>query len=144
MSCSQHIEGKFGITLVEFGNQIENEQPEIVDLDIKTSIDDLIVLFKDLDFTIQGKASHTSAIKANAMGRLHAAFTETEDGVYCDLHYDHKVHFLLFGVDYKKRPRVFFEEVLEKILQRKEIEFEVRTVNWFSRRNKAIFRGFRL
>jgi hypothetical protein len=115
-----------------------------VDLEIQTTPPEFTEILRDLGFVIQKRESHISAMKKNSGGRMHAAFIQTAESVYCDLHYDYRVHFLLFGVDYKEKPRRYFEESMMETLQQKGIAFELRTVNWFTRKNKAVFRGFRL
>ncbi|MCG8608587.1 hypothetical protein MJD09_26825, partial [bacterium] len=97
-----------------------------------------------LGFSIESKRGYMSALKKNAGGRMHAAFIQSGDGIYCDLHYDYRIHFLLFGVDYKQRPGEFFEDSFRQALKQKGIAFKARKVNWFTRKNKAVFRGFRL
>jgi len=115
-----------------------------MDLYIYANLEELTKIFRLLDFKVSKKNIYFSAKLKTPRGRFHAMFSELTNRIYCDLHFDNKIHFLLFGVDYKIKPLRFFKERMEVILENRGIYFEIKDVDWFTRRNKAILRGFRL
>jgi len=115
-----------------------------MDLYINTTLEKLVEIYKSLGFKVTKKNKYFSAKLKRPGGRFHAMFANLEDKVYCDFHFDNTIHCLFFGVDYKKKPKQFFEEKLRKIFESQKIQFEIKEVNWFTRKNKAIFRGFHL
>ncbi len=115
-----------------------------MDLYVDAPMDEVADIFRMAGFEVrQGRDCH-HAIQANGRGRFHAEFARLGDRVYCDLHFDHPVHVLFVGVDYRKRPREFFEDRLRRLFNRRSIPVVVSDVGWLTRRNRAIFRGFRL
>ena len=115
-----------------------------MDLYVRTTEEELKKILACLGFEITEMGEYFDAKLKEPSGRLHAMFTKLNCRVYCDLHYDNKKHKWFIGVDYKDRPKNFFEDKLKKALQEKDIEFEVKKVNWITRRNKAISKGFKL
>lgn len=115
-----------------------------MDLYLNTNPNELATIFRTLNFEVGEEATHFYARLETTGGRFHAMFAELEGKVYCDLHFDGKKHKYFFGVDYKKKPREFFEKYLRDILENKNVAYEVRQVNWFTRRNRAMSGGFRL
>ena len=115
-----------------------------MDLHLEAEPEVLVDVFRSLGFTVTEKRRYYSATKKARAGRLHGAFLAVEDGTYCDFHFDFLLHFLMFGVDYRKRPQAYFERRLRAVLQERRLRFRVDEVSWFTRRNRAVFRGFRL
>jgi len=115
-----------------------------MDLYIKTTRDELKDIFESLEFEIVENAGYTDAKILDPDGRFHAMCAKLEDRIYCDLHYDKNRHQWFIGVDYDRRPQEFFEKKLKEVLEGKDIAFEIKRVNWFTRRNKAISGGFKL
>jgi hypothetical protein len=115
-----------------------------MDLYIKTTLEELVKIFKLLGFEVIKEDKYFSAKLEQPNGRFHAMFAKLGDKVYCDFHFDYPKHKWFFGVDYKKKPKDFFDKKLRKIFENKKIQFKIKEVNWFIRRNKAISGGFKL
>lgn len=77
---------------------------------------------------------------------MHILLKEVGDSdIYCDLHWDRRIHFLAFGVDYRTRPRRFYDEVLRSKLQSSGLTSEViGGFSWSTRRNKALTTGLKI
>lgn len=115
-----------------------------MDLYIEGRLTEIIKIFRLLGFEITKKNKYFSAKLKQPNGRFHIMFSKFENKIYCDFHFDYTIHLLFLGVDYKKKPKEFFERNLRKILENKKIPFKIDEVDWFTRRNRAIFSGFRL
>ena len=115
-----------------------------MDLYLKTTRETLAEILTSLGFEVEENAQYTDAKLKDVEGRFHAMFARLEDNIYCDLHYDKNRHKWFIGVDYHTRPQEFFEKSLKKALDDRGVEFEVKKVNWFTRRNKTISGGFKL
>ena len=67
-----------------------------------------------------------------------------EGEVFCDFHYDNKLHGIGLGADYGKKPEAYFNAHLKEQLEKDNIAYTVNKVNWFTRRNKAIITSLRI
>jgi len=67
-------------------------------------------------------------------GRYHILFEFIDSKTFCDFHFDNTFHLIGTGADYGKKPK----------LDKRNISYKTKEVNWFTRRNKAIITGFRL
>lgn len=116
-----------------------------MDLYIDSNIETVTDIFKSLGFTIFQRKGYLEARCKMLKGcRYHAKWGLLDGKVYCDFHYDNFIHFTFFGVDYKTKPKEFFDKKIKNILIEKKLNFETKNVSWFNRRNKAIFTGFRV
>lgn len=112
-----------------------------MDIYFNISIEEVLEMFRSFDFEIKHAKNHFSAMLKKPKGRYHALIKEFENIVYCDFHWDNKKHYLFIGVDHKIRPRIFFEMHIRKELKKHNIQFYLKMVNWFTRRNKSIMHG---
>jgi hypothetical protein len=115
-----------------------------MDLYIETNLDRLVKIFESLGFDLTKEERYFCAKLKRPDGRFHAMFAELEDSIYCDFHFDNSLHCLFLGVDYKKRPKALFEKRMRQVFKAKHIRFHIKDVDWFTRRNNAIFSGFRV
>lgn len=115
-----------------------------MDLYAKTTEEIFSSILESIGFCIQRRNSHSECEKRDGAWIIDAKFANEQNMIYCDLHYERAAHFLFFGVDYKKRPHNFFTRNIKKILEERQIPYTIRTVNWFTRRNRAVFRGLKL
>jgi hypothetical protein len=68
-----------------------------------------------------------------------------KEQVFCEIHYDSKIHFLFLGVDYDIEPATFFKSELKEKLEQAGIKSNILNGrSWFTRKNKAWFTGMRL
>lgn len=117
-----------------------------MDLIVEGTLSRLLNALECLGFETEDHRTYYAAILKEPQGRHHALIKQLSVGkIYCDLHYDRKLHFLAFGVDYLKRPRDYYEQVLSASLSRQELRSEILGgFNWLSRKNRAIIKGLRL
>ena len=115
-----------------------------MDLYIHTTREKLGKIFEKLGFRVYHGKEYSGAILKKKWGRFHAKFTELNNKIYCDFHFDLWIHLSFLGVDYNLRPKKFFEENIKKTLHNHKIKYVTKEVNFLSRRNRAIFLGFRL
>lgn len=118
-----------------------------MDLEIEASLIQVKKLLEKVGFEkVEIKKNGIlEAIMSDGWGRFHVLGIRIEKGkVYLDIHRDSLIHFAFIGVDYKSRPR----QICEKICKTGEIMgmkcFIIGGTSWFSRKNKALFRGIRL
>lgn len=111
---------------------------------IYASCDRVVEILRDLGFKIRDKKRYVEAKKKEGHRVLHIYLYGRGQATFCEIHADFPVHFLFLGVDYEKKPEEFFRGVLAEELRRRGIEFRVLGgYSWFSRKNKAILRGFK-
>jgi len=101
----------------------------LMDLYIDTTENKIIEIFESLGFKLTRENNYFSAKLEQPDGRFHAMFSRLNGKIYCDFHFDNKKHWLFFGVDYKKKPKDFFNKKLRKVLEDKKLQFEVKEVN---------------
>ena len=118
--------------------------PQKMDIFINTTTSKFESLLTELNFKILKKRKCWDARLSVSDGRFHAMFCFVAGRLYCDFHFDKKFHFLFLGNDHKTRPGIFFREQLVGLLIRERIIYEIVEDNWLTRKNKAIFSGFRL
>ncbi len=99
---------------------------------------------KDVGFTIKLKQNYFSATHYSEGGRYHLLYELVDNKVFCDFHFDNTIHIICFGVDYRKKPQTFFNIILRERLDKENITYETKNVDWFARKNKAIVTGFRI
>jgi len=112
-----------------------------MDIYVKSNIEDLSKAFSSLGFEVKDKKSHVSAIHKCKGGRYHALIKEYKGISYCDFHWDNSKHSFFIGVDFKKKPCLFFDEKIKRVLDEQGIEYTIKENNWFTRKNKAILNG---
>ncbi len=115
-----------------------------MDIYLNAKIDLTKKVLTETGFTLKHKKNYYSATKNAKQGRYHLLLKHFKGTTYCDFHFDYKLHFLGFGVDYNLVPKAFFRDKLKKILDQRNITYKTEKVNWFTRRNKAILTGFKL
>jgi hypothetical protein len=115
-----------------------------MDIYINTTVDIVGNLLLTKGFTIKRKKNHFSAIYAVPWGRYHMLYELIDGEVFCDFHYDNKLHGIGLGADYGKKPDVYFNIYLKDLLEQDNIAYTVKKVNWFTRRNMAIVTGLRM
>jgi len=116
-----------------------------MDLYVNSKLETVTDIFKSLRFTIFQKKRYLEARYKMPKGcRYHAKWALLEGKVYCDFHYDNFIHFTFWGVDYGIKPRDFFNQKIRAVLLAKNLNFEIKEVSYFNRRNKSIFTGFRV
>lgn len=111
---------------------------------IDTNIARALEMLEGMGFIAIKKSTYVSAIRKTPKGRYHALIVALNSKkVFVELHYDSKYHFLCFGVDYSNRPRSFFRKAWSPKLENSECAYDTRNVTWFSRNNKAFFKGLK-
>jgi hypothetical protein len=117
-----------------------------MDIIIEGPLSRLLNALECLGFETEDHRTYYAAILKQPHGRYHALIKQLSVGkIYCDLHYDSKLHFLAFGVDYLKRPRDYYEHVLSASLSSQELKSGILGgFGWLSRKNRAIIKGLRL
>ena len=115
-----------------------------MDIYINAPLNKTHKILKKAGFNIKRNRNHFSAVKPTIKGRYHALYNSVDKKVYVDLHFDNKIHFLLWGVDYKSAPEQFFRTSLRKLILNKTLKHSTKRVGWLSRRNKALITGFKL
>src|SRR6266851_3845092 len=114
-----------------------------MDIYLNTTVKNLEKLLKSKNFTIKWKKNHFSAMSYVPNGRYHLLYLLLDGKVFCDFHFDNKIHGIGFGADYGTKPEGYFTEHLKEVLDQLKISYETRHVNWFTRKNKAIITGLR-
>lgn len=117
-----------------------------MDVIIDCKLEELHIILTSLGFQVIQRSTYCDAKFKCKSGRIHILFTNlNSDRIYCDIHYDNFIHFMKFGVDYRYKPRQYYENVLLKILKSKEIKsMVIGGFSWSERKNKAIIMGLRL
>jgi len=77
-------------------------------------------------------------------GRYHFMYELIAGEVFCDFHFDNKIHGIGMGADYGKKPEEYFKKNLEVLFKKLDSTYRTKTVNWFTRRNKAIITGMEI
>ena len=114
-----------------------------MDIYLTATVQQFQNLLEKKKFSSNWKKNHFSAMQYDSGGRYHILFLELDGKVFCDFHYDNKIHGIGMGADYGKRPENYFEKNLKNDLEKMKIKYQIKQVNWFTRRNKAIITGFR-
>ena len=85
------------------------------------------------------------AVKRSNYGRIHVLAKKIAvRKIYVDIHWDFLIHFLMFGVDYAKRPKNVCQTLIEKVRRMGRAAKIIGGTSWFNRKNKAIFSGIRI
>src|ERR1700742_35876 len=114
-----------------------------MDIYIDTQLEILKKMLINKHYTITWKKNHFSATKHIHNGRYHILYLLLDGQIFCDFHYDNKIHGIGMGADYGTKPEKYFEMHLKEKLDKQKISYEVHQVNWFTRKNKAIITGLR-
>ncbi len=114
-----------------------------MDIYVTTTIENFENLVKKQNFTIKWKKNHFSAMSTVPKGRYHILYMLLDGKVFCDFHYDNKIHGIGFGADYRTKPEKYFTKHLKEKLDQLTISYQIQHVNWFTRKNKAIITGLR-
>lgn len=78
-------------------------------------------------------------------GRDHIILARLNHEFLIELHWDNKMHFLCFDVDYRKRPSLVFQQELEaKLTEVSSSHFISGGYTWFTRKNMSVFGGLRI
>jgi len=106
-----------------------------VDLLIKNDIDSVNTILQKIGFH-KIERDGWLEFRREKNGRDHI-YLFKRNSVYAEVHHDRKIHFLMFGVDYK--PLKLLKELREA-----GIVFEqLGGSSWFTRRNRALLKGFK-
>ncbi len=114
-----------------------------MDIYINTTVTNIEQILKEKNFTITQKSNHFSAMYYVKDGRYHFMYKLIDGKVFCDFHFDNKFHGIGMGADYGKKPEVYFEKHLQPSFEKLKLKFMTKSVNWFTRKNKAIITGMR-
>jgi hypothetical protein len=114
-----------------------------MDIYITTTPELFEKLLKKKDFEITWKKNHFSAMHHVSRGRYHILYLKRDGKIFCDFHFDNKIHGIGMGADYGVKPEAYFDKYLKNELKLNNIGYETRHVNWFTRKNKAIITGVR-
>lgn len=117
-----------------------------MDLELEIDIQGLARLLEEMGFEkVKVEEGVLEAKMKMGWGRIHVLAKEmTANKVYADVHWDALIHFIMFGVDYARRPKRVCEAIIEKM---KEMGMNGRIVggtSWFNRRNKAVISGLKI
>ncbi len=117
-----------------------------MDVKINCSLEVIACILFELGFSLDRKRNYTSAIRRTKCGRMHVLIKQmNKEQVFCEIHYDSKIHFLFLGVDYDIEPATFFKSELKEKLEQAGIKSNILNGrSWFTRKNKAWFTGMRL
>lgn len=117
-----------------------------MDLIVQTNADSLARMLERLKFEVAYIQGYYSGTRKENGNRMHILFKQiSENEVYCDIHLDHRLHFLSLGVDYKDAPKLFFDREFKSVLENENTPHRVEGgFSWSSRRNKALLRGLRI
>lgn len=115
-----------------------------MDIIIDISVKHFEEIIKSLAMTLEQNKEYISYNKKDGLHNYHIYFFDCNGITCCEIHYELILHFLFIGVDYKTKPRIFFEQIIKPLLENEKINFKIiGGCTWFSRRNKAIISGFK-
>ena len=115
-----------------------------MDIYINTNVEKIGQLLKEKGFVIERKKNHYSAMYYITSGRYHFMYELIDEVIFCDFHFDNKIHGIGMGADYGRQPEEYFEKNLKILFKQLDPAYKTKTVNWFTRRNKAIITGLRI
>ena len=115
-----------------------------MDIYINTNVNKIGQLLKEKGFVIKRKKNHYSAMHYVSHGRYHFMYELIDGEVFCDFHFDNKIHGIGMGADYERKPEEYFEKHLKVLFKQLDLTYKTKTVNWFTRRNKAIITGMKI
>jgi hypothetical protein len=120
-----------------------SKDEEIMDIYLNTDPETLKKILIEKNFAIKWKKNHFSAICNVSNGRYHMLYLALNGRVFCDFHYDNKIHGIGLGADYGTKPESYFARFFKNVLNGHHISYRIHQVNWFTRKNKAIITGVR-
>ena len=85
-----------------------------MDIYINIPINSLAAKLKEKGFVIKRKKNHYSGMLYVNDGRYHFMYELIDGEVFCDFHFDNKIHGIGMGADYGKKPEEYFEKYLRK------------------------------
>jgi len=117
-----------------------------MDLELDINVQELARLLEEMGFEeISVEGGVLQAKMKMGWGRIHVLAKEISmNKVYADVHWDALVHFIMFGVDYAKRPKKICEAIIKKINEKGMKGRITGGTNWFNRKNKAIISGLKI
>ena len=117
-----------------------------MDLELDIDVQELARLLEEMGFEeISVEGGVLQAKMKMGWGRIHVLAKEISmNKVYADVHWDALVHFIMFGVDYAKRPKKICEAIIKKINEKGMKGRITGGTNWFNRKNKAIISGLKI
>ena len=115
-----------------------------MDIYINTNVNKIEKLLKEKRFVIKRKKNHYSAMYSINSGRYHFMYELIQGEVFCDFHFDNKIHGIGMGADYGSKPEEYFDKHLKVFFKQLDPTYKTKTVNWFTRRNRAIITGMRI
>jgi len=114
-----------------------------MDIYLNSKIETLETILRKQNFTITWKKNYFSAMRKVPKGRYHILYLLRDGKVFCDFHYDNKIHGIGMGANYGTKPEEYFTKYLKEAFDKQKIFYEIHHVNWFTRKNKAIVTGLR-
>ena len=117
-----------------------------MDLELETDIQSLAKLLKEMGFEeVKVDKGVLDAKMKMGWGRIHILAKEiATNKVYADVHWDALIHFIMFGVDYAKRPKKVCEAIINNMRNKGMKGKIVGGTSWFNRRNKALISGLKI
>ena len=115
-----------------------------MDLYLKTQPQIFSQILKTHGLQIRAKRNYFDAKLKTKLGRIHAMYAVIDGNLYCDLHFDYRIHLFFIGVDYSKTPNAFFSEKLLPSLIEYNISFSIQDVSWFTRKNESKLFGYKV
>jgi len=117
-----------------------------MDLELDIDVQELARLLEEMGFEeISVEGGVLQAKMKMGWGRIHVLAKEISmNKVYADVHWDALVHFIMFGVDYAKRPKKICEAIIKKINEKGMKGRITGGTSWFNRKNKAIISGLKI
>ena len=117
-----------------------------MDLELEIDIQGLARLLEEMGFEeVKVERGILEAKVKMGWGRIHVLAKEiAANKVYADVHWDALIHFIMLGVDYRKRPKRICEAIIEKMNEKGMKGRIVGGMSWFNRRNKAVISGLKI
>lgn len=117
-----------------------------MDLELETNIQELAKLLEEIGFEeVKVERGILAAKVKMGWGRVHVLAKETDiNKVYIDIHWDASIHFIMFGVDYAKRPKKVCETIVGKMSGKGVKGRIIGGTSWFNRKNKAVISGLKI
>lgn len=116
-----------------------------MDILIEAEIRTIANVLASEGFEIVNEEEKVEARKRFGLGRFHALLVQVDDRrAYLDLHWDAPLHLLFLGVDYRRRPKELWATLSRKFQEQGIKAHPIGGLNWFNRKNKAIFKGIKV
>jgi len=117
-----------------------------MDIEIEMNIYGIVEILKKIGFKeIKQDENVIEAKMPYGLGRIHVLGTTLRDGkFYLDVHWDFKIHFMFFGVDYASRPQKICEKIIEEASRVGAKAYMTGGKSWLQRRNKSLVKGLKV